>query len=850
MQPSADAVPCQGPVAARAARWPAPTPFGAAVAASLAAGVLAALWLPRLLPWPLAVAILLAGASLYVAAPRWRWLGAFAIGAGWLALVAGMVLARQLPADWEKRVVDVRGQVVELPQAETRRTRFLFRVDADAAQPAPLRGRLLQLAWYDDFGTHQAGPRSALSAGARWQLQVRLRAPRGLSNPGGFDAEAYALAQRISASGYVVAPHAAAQLTPGQGIDAWRADMSARIAAAVPQASARYVQALALGDTRRLDDRDWRILRAAGLTHLIAISGFHVGLVAGAFALLGGGLWRLWPQLGRSWPRRQAAAALALLGAGGYTLVSGMALPTVRTALMIAVVVAARLWRRPVRVVDALALAAIAMLLCDPLAVLSAGFWLSFLGVAWLAWCMPDAGRGWRETLRSFLTAQGVATVGLLPVSTMLFGQASLVGPLANLLAIPWWSLVVVPLALLGTALEALHAGAGAWLWRLAAACFDLTWPLFVALGESRFALRWLPEARDWALPLALLGAFWLLLPRAVPGKPLAALLWLPLLHPPLERPRPGEVDLVMFDVGQGLSLLVRTAHHQLLYDTGPAVEDGYDAGERVVVPALHALGVARLDRAVISHGDNDHAGGLAAVRAALPIGLVQAPAGAPVPLDRPCVTGDAWEWDGVRFRFLHPASHFPYLRNESSCVLRVETVHGALLLAGDIGDVVERTLLREAPQALRADVVVAPHHGSAHSSQPAFVAATGARLVLVSAAYGNRFGHPHPGVVARWQAAGAEVAGTPQSGALRVWLGRTGLQLRERRPWRARLWDAAERVRAAAILSASERTAERAGGLRRVGTGQGRWLADGAIAAVGRGRAGDRPGAVLEPAP
>ncbi|WP_017910720.1 DNA internalization-related competence protein ComEC/Rec2, partial [Xanthomonas sp. SHU 199] len=407
------------------------------------------------------------------------------------------------------------------------------------------------------------------------------------------------------------------------------------------------------------------------------------------------------------------------------------------------------------------ALAAIAMLLCDPLAVLSAGFWLSFLGVAWLAWCMPDAGRGWRETLRSFLTAQGVATVGLLPVSTMLFGQASVVGPLANLLAIPWWSLVVVPLALLGTALEALHAGAGAWLWRLAAACFDLTWPLFVALGESRFALRWLPEARDWALPLALLGAFWLLLPRAVPGKPLAALLWLPLLWPPLERPRPGEVDLVMFDVGQGLSLLVRTAHHQLLYDTGPAVEDGYDAGERVVVPALHALGVARLDRAVISHGDNDHAGGLGAVRAALPIGLVQAPAGAPLPVDRACVTGDAWEWDGVRFWFLHPAQHFPYLRNESSCVLRVETAHGALLLAGDIGDVVERTLLREAPQALRADVVVAPHHGSAHSSQPAFVAATGARLVLVSAAYGNRFGHPHPGVVARWQAAGAEVAGT-----------------------------------------------------------------------------------------
>ncbi len=783
-------------------------PFGIAIAVSLAAGVLAALWLPRLLPWPLSLVALFGGLLLFCLSPRWRWLGAFAFGAGWLGLIAGRVLAQQLPPDWENRVTTLSGQVVELPQAQPRRTRFLIRVDADAAQPAPLRGRLLQLAWYDDFGTRLPGPRTALRAGAHWRLSLRLRAPRGLSNPGGFDAEAYALAQRIAASGYVVAPRAAVQLAPGQGIDAWRERVSARIAATVPSASSRYVQALALGDTRRLDDRDWRILRAAGLTHLIAISGFHVGLVAGGCALLAGGLWRLWPRLGRSCPRHQATAMLAMFGAAGYTVLSGMALPTVRTALMIAVVLVARLWRRPVRVVDALALAAIVMLVADPLAVLSAGFWLSFFGVAWLVWCMQKAGSGWRDKLREFLSAQGVATLGLLPLSTMLFGQASAVGPLANLLAIPWWSLVVVPLALLGTALDTVHVGAGIWVWRVAAFCFDLTWPVFTMLGESRFALWWLPEARDWALPLALLGAFWLLLPRAVPGKPLAALLWLPLFWPPLELPAPGEVELVMIDVGQGLSVLVRTARHQLLYDTGPAVKDGYDAGERAVVPALHALGVARLQRVVISHGDNDHAGGFEAVRAALPIGLAQAPAGAPVRVDRPCVAGTGWEWDGVRFRFLHPPSGFPYLDNESSCVLRVESGDGAVLLTGDISDVIERRLLRQAPQDLRAEVVLAPHHGSAHASQPAFIAATGARLVLISAGEGNRFGHPRPEVVARWQAAGAQVACTAQGGALRVWLGHAGVQLRQRRAWRARLWDAAERARTAAILSACERTA------------------------------------------
>ncbi|MBN6148888.1 DNA internalization-related competence protein ComEC/Rec2 [Xanthomonas sp. AmX2] len=837
-----------------ALRLPPPTaPFGAAVAAGLLAGVVAAVWLPRLPPVPLSALLALAGALLALRAPRWRWLGAALFGVGWLGLHAGWVLARQLPPEWERRAASVSGQVVDLPQPEPRRTRFLLRVDDDASQPALLRGRLLQLAWYDEFGARRIGPRSGLQAGARWRLTLRLRAPRGLSNPGGFDAEAHALAQRIAAAGYVQAPQQARELAPARGIDAWRERMSARIGAGVASPSARYVQALALGDTRGLDDRDWRILRAAGLTHLIAISGFHVGLVAGGCALLGAGLWRLWPGLGRRWPRLQAAALLALLGAGGYTLLSGMALPTVRTLLMIAVVVAARLWRRPVRVVDALALAAIAVLLCDPLAVLVAGFWLSFVGVAWLAWCMPGAGAGadgWRGRLREFLSAQGVATLGLLPLSTVLFGQASAAGPVANLLAIPWWSLVVVPLALVGTALEALYAGAGTWAWRSAAWCFDLLWPLFETLGSSRFALWWLPEARAWALPLALLGAFWLLLPRAVPGKPLAALLWLPLFWPPLERPAPGEVELVMIDVGQGLSVLLRTAHHQLLYDAGPAVPDGFDAGERAVVPALHALGVSRLDRAVISHGDNDHAGGFEAVRAAVPVARAAAPAGAPLAVDRPCVAGERWTWDGVRFRFLHPTPGFPYLGNESSCVLRVESAFGTLLLTGDIGEVIETRLLRLARTELRADVVLPPHHGSAGSSQPDFVAATGARLALISAGHGNRFGHPRAAVVERWQDAGAEVATTAEAGALRVWVGRAGLQLRERRPWRARFWDAAERRRAAAILSASERTADGAGGLRRVGTGQGRWLADGAAAVVGRGGAGDRAGTVLEPAP
>jgi competence protein ComEC len=440
---------------------------------------------------------------------------------------------------------------------------------------------------------------------------------------------------------------------------------------------------------------------------------------------------------------------------------------------------------------ECLALAAFAMALFDPLSVLSAGFWLSFAGVAWLLWCLPDSGR---HPVRDFLSAQGVATMGLLPLAAILFGQASLAGPLANLVAVPWWSLAVVPLALIGLALESLQVGAGAWAWRAAAWCFDLTWPLFDRLAASPLSLWWLPEPRWFALPLALLGAFWLLMPRGTPGKALATLLWLPLLWPDRRLPAPGEAELVVIDVGQGQAVLVRTSRHTLLVDMGPAVPDGFDAGERAVVPVLHALGVPHLDGAVVSHGDNDHAGGWPTVRAAFPASVVYAPEGMDLPGSRPCLAGAGWTWDAVRFRFLHPPPDFPYLRNESSCVLRIEARGRVALLPGDIGEVIERRLAREASGDVRADVVVVAHHGSGGSSDPEFVAAAGASHALVSSGHGNRFGHPRPFVVERWLRAGAVVHDTAGEGALRVRLNGRGAEVEARRQAHPRLWDAAGR--------------------------------------------------------
>ena len=291
-----------------------------------------------------------------------------------------------------------------------------------------------------------------------------------------------------------------------------------------------------------------------------------------------------------------------------------------------------------------------------------------------------------------------------------------------------------------------------------------------------------------------------------MPGKPLALLLWLPLLWPDRQAPEHGEVELIVLDVGQGLSVVVRTAGHTLLYDMGPAIPDGFDAGERAVVPALHALGVHALDTAVLSHADNDHAGGYASVAEVFAIRTRYAPEDSGLDAKiaglRHCRAGHAWNWDGVRFRFLHPPLHFPYLRNESSCILRIETVHGAALLTSDIGHVIERDLLRRDPASVRADVVLVAHHGSAGSSDPDFVAATGARWAPISAGYGNRFKHPKPQVVDLWRHHGANTPLTAETGAVRLRIGPGGVAVQTERRRHRRLWDAAGRHARAAQLS------------------------------------------------
>ncbi|GLQ97456.1 DNA internalization-related competence protein ComEC/Rec2 [Dyella mobilis] len=672
----------------------------------------------------------------------------------------------RLPSAWEGQDFAVSGTVEGLPLSRADATSFLLRIDRAArnGHTVPWHG-LARMSWYGK-------PPAELAPCSSWHLLVRLRRPRGMINPGGADGERSALARGIAAVGYVRDDSSNHLQAHAHGcLDGVRASLAGDIQARVGDVhDAALLRAFTVGDTRGLEERDWDIARANGVSHLIAISGFHVGVAA----IFGVWLCRLaygfCPSLGLLWPRPQTQAMGALLVALVYAALAGFGMPTVRTVLMIAAVALARCSRRGAGPTRALALALIAIVLVDPLAVLEAGFWLSFVGVGFLILCLQSSGHGVLAFLRELTLGQLVMTVALLPLTLWFFGEASLVGALSNLVAVPFVSFVIVPCALVGLLLLLMCPPlATPALW-LAARLARAQWWLLEQTANWPGAHWFLPAVHLGALVLAMLGAAWLFMPRGVPMRALGAVLFLPLLWPARQVPDQGAFQAWVLDVGQGLSIILRTRHHTMVYDTGARYPSGFDLGDAVVIPSLHALGIDRLDALMVSHADNDHAGGAAAVAQAFPMARRYGgePDRMPLPMEA-CVAGQHWEWDGVRLSVLSPAAAgAASTANDRSCVLLVEGAGGRLLLTGDIASDTEprvaAALGSGAPPVLQV-----PHHGSRTSSSPVFIAAIKPQLAIVSAGWRNRFGHPRAEVLQRYAQAGVPVLNTALDGAIQV---------------------------------------------------------------------------------
>jgi competence protein ComEC len=771
-------------------------PFGITppIALAFLTGVLAVQALPSLPPiWSDASLAIVAIVALRQR--RLRLIAIAALGFAWCALRAHVALDARLPEALEGRDLDLVGVVDALPIAKPEGIRATFHVERASLDGAeiPLRGDI-RIAWYD------AEP-GTFDACTRWQLHVRLKRPRGLVNPGGFDTEQFALERGIVATGYVRTDPANRQVGGPTGcIDGVRARLADEIERRIPDLhDAALVRAFAIGDTRGLDDTDWEVARINGIPHLIAISGFHVGVAAGFGALLVRIFGWLFPRLGHRVPIAVIAIPAALATGIFYGVIAGGSLPTVRTLLMIAVVALARAGRRAGSGAQALSLAIVAILLVDPLAVLSPGFWLSFVGVAFLMLCLAR-GRGVLGFLRELTLGQFVMSLALLPLSVWFFGEASLVGALSNLVAVPFISFVIVPLCLAALlallivpplATPVLHA---------AAFCAHAQWVLLEHIAAWPGAHVYLPEAGIVALVLAMLGAIWLLAPRGVPARVLGLALFLPLLLPSREPIEEGAFETVFIDVGQGLAVLVRTRGHALLYDAGARYPSEFDLGKAAVLPTLRALGIASLDRLIVSHGDNDHAGGAPAVTREFP--EADRSGGEPARGDlamRQCIAGESWDWDGVRFRVISPEAESigtPNARgdNDRSCVLLIEGEGSRLLLPGDISSRIEPRIAEAMPNDARPLVLAVAHHGSHSSSSEAFIEAAHPALAIVSAGWHSRYGHPHPEVVARFERAGVQLLNTAGLGALTIAFPAAGYPVvtaeraRRRRYWHERI--------------------------------------------------------------
>ncbi|WP_029046882.1 DNA internalization-related competence protein ComEC/Rec2 [Cupriavidus sp. amp6] len=758
--------------------------------------------------------------------PAWRGLVlavlAFAAAICWAAWRADMRLRDWLPDSHESRDLDVRGVVSGLPSESAGGVRFALTVERAVpdgpGEPAPtLPGRLL-LHWRD------APP--DLYPGQRYTLTVRLRRPRGLANPFGFDYALWLLAQGYGATGYVRRAHGPPQEARRERlawrIEAWRAAVRDRLRAALP-ADARYgpvLIALVIGDQRGIDTEDWQLFRRTGISHLVSISGLHITMIAGMAGSFVGMLWRYSFGLGRRlrrplplWlPARYAALVTAVAGAVAYGLLAGMQIPALRTVAMLCVAALAVWGGRAPPASVVLACAALAALLLDPWAVMSPGFWLSFGAVAVIFYAarsehgeLETRWQRMRATLAAAARTQWAVTAGLVPLTLLMFQQVSVVSPLANALAIPVVSLLVTPLSLAAAAVPAVPAVLAAPL--LAVAHQAMVWlaALLGWLSGLPWAMWEAPGSGPLPLLLAGLGIALSLAPLASAVVRLhGGLLVLPLVLARGPSVAHGEFRAMMLDVGQGTAVLVQTRAHALLYDAGPGYASGASAGAQVVVPLLRGLGLGRIDHLMVSHEDADHAGGVADVEAAVAVAArsTGAPPGhallGPVPSGwAPCAAGQQWEWDGVHFTVLHPlpsqSQHAEIASNARSCVLHVATARHRLLLTGDIGEAEERALIdRLPPEALHADVMVVPHHGSGTSSGAVWLEAVRPQAAVFQLGYANRYRHPRADVWERYGRAGIARYRSDETGAVTMATAPAGYTLSvfrqaEPRYWRAR---------------------------------------------------------------
>lgn len=681
---------------------------------------------------------------------------------------------------WENQTLTLIGRVENFPtETQQQGVRFIFHNEKKFPFSVPKQISLSGLEKKQD----------QIHVGDCIQVRAKLTRPYGLANPYTFDLEQWAYEQNIHAFGKIKHLKESTDCETKNfffhyGLESLRETWRNRYAEQLKLHPTKGVLiALAIGDQREITAKEWEIFYKTGITHLISISGLHVTMIASFFAMGAMFFWRFFPKLVLFCPTQEVGALVGFLAALCYSLIAGFSVPTQRTMLMLMTIALALKARLSLSSFDILSYALLFVLLFDPMAVLSIGFWLSFGAVGALMFAglyRTKRPAVFKENIKS----QWVATIALIPLILLLFQQISLVSPLANAIAIPVVSLIVTPFTLIG-----LIPYGEIFLW-LASHVFSLLMRYLEWLSQSPFAIWEQQAPSSLSVGLGFLGIGLLFFPTGFPGKYFGTFLLLPLFFTLPPRPQIGEVHVHILDIGNGFAVWVQTAHFTLVFDTGPKYSERADMGEQVVTPTLRAAGIKKIDMLVVSHEDTDHSGGLAAILRHFQVAHFRSS----MPPDHPirahthiekhdqCHVGQSWEWDSIKFEILHPQENDYITKeladNNMSCVLKIQTKTQQLLLAGDIEAPIEQRLTRLlGPQRLHATVLLAPHHGSQTSSTSNFLQAVQPQVGIFSVGYRNQYGHPHPAVVKRYHLMGITTYRTDELGQMRFILDDKNLQ-------------------------------------------------------------------------
>ena len=705
----------------------------------------------------LSVAIIALG---ILARLRW-WYGIFFVpGVLWAVVFASIRLDDRLPEQLAGQDIQIQGVIADLPEHENNHIRFNFNV-LESAKHIPNK---LRLTWYY--------PDKTIKAGQEWAFTVRLKPPHGTNNPGGFDYERWLFVEGIGATGYV-RPKPEPKLVDGGSTKVnllvWRQHITEQLEQTLANSkSLALIKALTIGDGDSLSPNQWEIFRNTGTTHLMVISGSHIGLIAGLVYLL---VIRLWAWTGiLAWSPQKVAAIVALVTAIFYAGLTGFSVPAQRSALMIAIAMIAIIQQRNTQPYRVLAVALFAVLVVDPLVVLSAGFWLSFIAVSLIIYVL--AGRlGKPGFIRGSVKINWVTSVGLAPLLLLFFQQISLIAPLANLIAVPIISLVVVPLALLATVIMLISPLLATKLFIVVDFALQGLWWILVKLADLPLATINHTQPSWWSLGFAIPGILLLFAPKGMPSRWLGLLMLFPLVFTESSKIAPGVIKMTLLDVGQGLSAVVQTTNHALVYDTGAKFSSTSDSGQSVVVPFLRNQSIDKIDTLIVSHGDNDHIGGADSLINNIPTDtiLTSVPQQLSDYAPTQCKAGQSWSWDKVKFTILSPKIGNLLSDNDNSCVLQIQAQQGTALLSGDIEAEAESWLVEAYGDNLKSDVLIAPHHGSQTSSTTKFLNAVKPSVILIPAGYRNQFGHPHQDVIQRYRDLPVKWLNSAEVGAIQI---------------------------------------------------------------------------------